>query len=72
MGDLPEAMTRLSVASWAAEDVRFLDKAVKAGRANARILQWAGHVNEYSRAAGPNLPKDAHVNIWGYALNATT
>ena len=49
-----------------AENVRFLDKAAKAGRTDARMLQWAGHVNEYARAAGPLLPRDAHVNIWGY------
>jgi len=49
-----------------ADDVCFLDEAAKAGRADVRTLQWAGEVNEYSRVAGPKLPKDALINVWGY------
>lgn len=51
------------------DDVCFLDRAAKAGRADVRILQWAGHVNGYSREAGPKLPRDALINIWGYDVN---
>jgi hypothetical protein len=49
-----------------AEDVCFLDQAAKAGRPDVRLLQWAGHVNDYARGAGPKLPRDALINVWGY------
>ena len=52
-----------------AEDVCFLDRAAKSGNPKTRILQWAGSVNDYCREAGPKLPKDALINVWGYEVN---
>ncbi len=52
-----------------AEDVRSQDAAVKRGNPGARILQWAGNVGDYVKAAGPELPGDALINIWGYEAN---
>ncbi|MBI4026437.1 MAG: substrate-binding domain-containing protein [Verrucomicrobia bacterium] len=49
-----------------AEDVGWLDRAAKAGNPKARTLQWACELNEYCKIAGPRLPKDALINIWGY------
>jgi len=51
------------------DDVRFLDAAAKAGRPGVRILDTAGVVNEHSRLAGPKLPQDTHINIWGHEAN---
>lgn len=52
-----------------AEDVVRQDAAIKRGNPRARILQWAGTVNDYTQAAGPRLPKDALINVWGYDAN---
>ena len=49
-----------------AEDVRFLDKSAKAGRADVRLLDTVGVVNDDSRQAGPKLPRDTHIEIWGH------
>ncbi len=49
-----------------AEDVVATDTAMKLGYPKARTLQWAGHLNDYSRAVAPKLPKDAMINVWGY------
>jgi hypothetical protein len=49
-----------------AENALLLDKAAKAGHPGARIFQWTGSVGDDSRSAAPLLPKDAHINIWGY------
>jgi hypothetical protein len=51
------------------EEVGFHDAAVKRGNPEARILQWAGNVGDYVKAAGPHLPGDALINIWGYDAN---
>ena len=30
---------------------------------------WAGHLNEYSKFAGPRLPKNIMIQVWGYDAN---
>jgi hypothetical protein len=52
-----------------AEDVVRQDAAAKQGNPKVRILQWAGNVGDYVKAAGPHLPPDALINIWGYDAN---
>jgi hypothetical protein len=49
-----------------AEDVNVIDSALKNGNPGARIVQWAGHLNGYSREAEPLLPRDALINVWNY------
>ena len=52
-----------------AEEVGFHDAALKRGNPEARVLQWAGNVGDYVKAAGPHLPKGTLINIWGYDAN---
>jgi len=52
-----------------AEEVCSHAAAVKQGNPAARILQWTGNVGDYAKAAGPLLPKDALINVWGYDAN---
>jgi hypothetical protein len=49
-----------------AEDVCFLQTAAKEGNPNVRMMLWAGNLNEYNKIAAPLLPKDVHIEIWGY------
>jgi hypothetical protein len=51
------------------EDTVLQDAAIKRGNPQARLLQWAGNVGDYVKAAGPHLPQDALINIWGYDAN---
>lgn len=52
-----------------AEDAAFLHHKIKEVRPDGKNMIWAGHVNDYSRAAEPKLPKDIHVVIWNYESN---
>jgi hypothetical protein len=51
------------------EDTHSIDAAIKQGNSKTRLFQWAGDVGEYAKAAGPYLPKDSLINIWGYDAN---
>lgn len=51
------------------DEVRSQDAALKRGNPEARVLQWAGNVGDYVRAAGPHLPEGTLINIWGYDAN---
>lgn len=51
------------------DEVRCHDAALKLGNPEARVLQWAGNVGDYVRAAGPHLPEGTLINIWGYDAN---
>lgn len=49
-----------------AEEVNHEAAALKRGNPGARIFQWTGDVGDYAKAASQLLPKDAHINVWGY------
>ncbi len=51
------------------DEVRCQDAALKRGNPEARVLQWAGNVGDYVKAAGPHLPEGTLINIWGYDAN---
>jgi hypothetical protein len=55
-----------------AADVCSQAAAVRQGNPTTRILQWTGDVGDYAKAAGPLLPREALMNIWGYDANWPT
>ena len=53
-----------------AEDISFQAAAVKEGNPAAKAMFWSGDMgNPHVRAAQPFVSRDAHAQIWGYAVN---
>jgi hypothetical protein len=52
-----------------ANEMVFLNKEAKEGDPHVKLMMWTGQVNEYTKIAGPQIPKDVMMNIWGYDAN---